>query len=516
MLSRKLGHSGNRIFGTIDKSGIGIFGSNFNVAGNSITNAGSSFPLPVNGFSLIDFSPCIKLLGNTTQALDLHIESPDHVGQLNQELHQVLKAVIAIRELCIDASQHLQSLAVKQAIADCQQCLETNLEAAASICCGPSRNVGGWEEDLKTIEWELCGKEYVEGFRKQMKGQTSALDMLLIQLRISSERPQSPSHLNQLPFSQAALAKIQDSIASNTTLLRGLTQQQSDYLESLMQIIRQQQELIQQLQQLPAQVELQRPVILLDACGRIAPFHLDFINSKEAFVAVLEVRFKDIGLEKIQKEEYILEERQRRREIDLSKPWNAVFMPGQKVDMSMIFQRSHTRKSLENCHGCGATGQYSGTDFECPNCGINCTRRIQDIEDTTTEDVTPFESPRQLWRPSPTRKRKLSCLSEPSIQDFRRVRVIEFRRRLHTQQMDSRRYGFTTPNDTLYNKKPQLSPESMQRAYKSYQIQLMLLEQRKKYHQMDSRRDGFTTPNDAIYNREPQLSPDSMRRAYKP
>jgi hypothetical protein len=32
---------------------------------------------------------------------------------------------------------------------------------------------------------------------------------------------------------------------------------------------------------------LQQPVILLDACGKIAPFHLEFVDSLEAFVAVM-------------------------------------------------------------------------------------------------------------------------------------------------------------------------------------------------------------------------------------
>lgn len=37
---------------------------------------------------------------------------------------------------------------------------------------------------------------------------------------------------------------------------------------------------------LAPQIERERPVILLDACGRLCPVHLEFINSAEAFLAV--------------------------------------------------------------------------------------------------------------------------------------------------------------------------------------------------------------------------------------
>ncbi len=38
---------------------------------------------------------------------------------------------------------------------------------------------------------------------------------------------------------------------------------------------------------IPQQVLLQQPVILLDAFGKIAPLHLDFIDSLDCFTAVL-------------------------------------------------------------------------------------------------------------------------------------------------------------------------------------------------------------------------------------
>jgi hypothetical protein len=58
---------------------------------------------------------------------------------------------------------------------------------------------------------------------------------------------------------------------------------------------------MQKLQfQLSPQVDRQQPVYFEDAHGRIAPFHIEFINSFEAFQAVMEVRFRHLpGLKKV-------------------------------------------------------------------------------------------------------------------------------------------------------------------------------------------------------------------------
>lgn len=77
--------------------------------------------------------------------------------------------------------------------------------------------------------------------------------------------------------------------------------------------------------EIPAQVLLQSPVILFDARGRISPFHLDFISSLDAFMAVLCIRFHDLGLEKIESEEFSLEDAARGHEIDLRLPWAGLF-----------------------------------------------------------------------------------------------------------------------------------------------------------------------------------------------
>jgi hypothetical protein len=112
---------------------------------------------------------------------------------------------------------------------------------------------------------------------------------------------------------------------------------------------------------LPAQVLRQQPVQFLDAANRFAPFYLEFINSLEAFLAVLQVRFQGLGEEKIRKREFYLQDFATRHPIDISRPWDLCFFPGQSVEMSMTFEQAGPTDSTI-----------------CPACGINADGLWQD------------------------------------------------------------------------------------------------------------------------------------------
>ena len=104
--------------------------------------------------------------------------------------------------------------------------------------------------------------------------------------------------------------------------------------------------------EMPPQVLLQKPVIILDACGKIAPFHLEFITCTEAFLAVLKVCFKQAGvrppgLKKIDNSEFVLQHKQ--KDISLTKAWQKVFKPGQRVDMTTLFRRTHPEGTCPSC-----------------------------------------------------------------------------------------------------------------------------------------------------------------------
>jgi hypothetical protein len=102
---------------------------------------------------------------------------------------------------------------------------------------------------------------------------------------------------------------------------------------------------------LPPQIMQQQPVIFRDALDRIAPIHLEWINSWEAFLAVLKVRFKERGLRKVENMEFALQQAGSHRDIKVAESWEATFCPGQEINMSIVFhQTGYATSSL--CPSC--------------------------------------------------------------------------------------------------------------------------------------------------------------------
>ena len=149
------------------------------------------------------------------------------------------------------------------------------------------------------------------------------------------------------------------------------TQEQSQDLKELMLMILksnlQVYDIVLNMQmKLPVQIERQQPVIFLDACARLSPVHLEFITSAEAFLAVLKVRFQHAGLRKIKKGQFALEESRTRRLIDLRRPWHTCFLPGQRIDMSMIFSEPSDGGKTRICPGCrynSVSNEIGGIDW---------------------------------------------------------------------------------------------------------------------------------------------------------
>jgi hypothetical protein len=182
----------------------------------------------------------------------------------------------------------------------------------------------------------------------------------------ASETRATVKNNNDLLNSQADLT-----LTICRTVAACATQQTSRELQSIMtkvletnmkvyQIVLDMQKAIQT--QLPLQIDRQQPVYFEDAHGRLAPFHVEFINSLEAFQAVMEVRFRHVpGLKKFLRREYLLQEPGRKRKLNLQAPWELLFLPGRRVVMSMIFQTPQT--STSSCPGCQTENDVSTNDL---------------------------------------------------------------------------------------------------------------------------------------------------------
>jgi len=61
-------------------------------------------------------------------------------------------------------------------------------------------------------------------------------------------------------------------------------------------------------------------------------------------------RFQSAGAEKIENGEFILEENNTSRRVDLEQPWDTCFVPGETIRMTFIFfGRKHVESSQERC-----------------------------------------------------------------------------------------------------------------------------------------------------------------------
>jgi hypothetical protein len=128
------------------------------------------------------------------------------------------------------------------------------------------------------------------------------------------------------------------------------------------------------------------PAILEDGLGRIAPVHLQFVNSWDAFDAVLEVRFRGLdGHEKVIKRDFVLQEHATGFEIRRSRAWEASILPGQRIEMSFVFSQE----------GSFASTAVDASCTSCPKCGFVCSEK-QDSEVQWYGAVCLLESPREL------------------------------------------------------------------------------------------------------------------------
>lgn len=87
------------------------------------------------------------------------------------------------------------------------------------------------------------------------------------------------------------------------------------------------------------------------------------------------------GPQKIARGEFIIQESQTKRRIDLSRDWDSCFLPGQRVEMSMAFQRPAIEGDA--CPGCKANSRLLQTgsgpfdedqNIVCDVCGLTYCR----------------------------------------------------------------------------------------------------------------------------------------------
>ncbi|KAG8527010.1 uncharacterized protein KY384_008439 [Bacidia gigantensis] len=320
------------------------------------------------GFSVTDICMGLKIIKDSVNALDDEKGAANDLRALVTELDNLREGLSAVRDLLADESlPHAQHVALERAGNSCQKAIEEFLVSIAKYQPLLDTATKGIAQKFRKIRWGLCRKEDVANFRSQIERHASSISMLLISFQ-ARQRLRGDS-LTQIPVMTADMGDhLSDMMQSMSLEQRQcfmiIMQQNKDLLMNLEEM----RKMLSIERAMPSQILLQQPVILVDPFGKKAPFHLEFIDSPECFMAVLHVRFSKAGvspegLAKLDRQEFSLEDSQGRQKVDLQKPWRRAFRPGQQVDMRMIFHR------------------FSCAPNTCPGC-LNINNEVEDDDET--------------------------------------------------------------------------------------------------------------------------------------
>lgn len=321
------------------------------------------------GFSIGDFIATVNVMLTCVKAVRDGRGSSAEYSAFVSELESLEAGLSAIEDLRLCETAGREHAAVEQAVYRCQLCIESFVQTIAGYQRWLTPGTRGLRANIRKIQWAMCKKDDIMAFRNQLVLKCSSITMLLtaLQIRQGQHIARLQDGCQQVALTtRLAVTNLQTGQETNNGLVKGLSDQQAQQFEELVKEVCQLRVMVQLQERIPAQVALQNPVVLLDACGMVTPIHLDFINSAEAFLAVLRIRFKEHGittrgLQKLDNAEYVF--RNHRTELSLGQPWKTVFRPGEHVEMSMVFHRAVMTNTCPSCQCENAVREGSETEW---------------------------------------------------------------------------------------------------------------------------------------------------------
>ncbi|KAH7369731.1 hypothetical protein BKA65DRAFT_486888 [Rhexocercosporidium sp. MPI-PUGE-AT-0058] len=168
-----------------------------------------------------------------------------------------------------------------------------------------------------------------------------------------------------------------------------------------------------QLRGIPSQVKLRQPVVLNDALGRRAPFHLEYVTSHRVLNEILTLRFNnnDALQTYVRGGDYVLWSRNLQDTVDLDERWEDCFMPGDVVDMSIALQAN------KRCPMCGSKISLQANErVTCESCSTKYRRRQSQDQEKL---IGPPTAKQAFDAPPPP---EADILASPALQGF----IIDF------------------------------------------------------------------------------------------
>lgn len=354
------------------------------------------------GFSVGDLFLGLKLLKDSIDAVNDSKGAAADFTTLATEITSLQDGLEAIEELQSNLTFSIkQTSALDRAISSCQESIEEFLTSISKYQPHLQAKTSSLRSNYRKIKWAVCKKDDITKFKAQLGRNASTITMLLVTFQAkqtldSKASGHGLSVKTQCLNENYIAGMLKDMTVEQQQLFMIVIQQNKQLLHSIEDL----RSMLQTQSAVPPQVLLQQPVILLDPFGKLAPFHMDFIDSSECFMAVLKARFRSngvtrAGLSKLENGDFLIQDTQRRRAIDLNKNWAAVFRPGQTVDMSMVFHRFACPPST--CPLCLETNsdEEEHEQIHCGGCGL-CYQNVQAISKRSNDWLLPSDWKRGL------------------------------------------------------------------------------------------------------------------------
>ena len=321
------------------------------------------------GFSVGDFIAALELVSTVIDALRDSGTASTEYRELLRQLYSLETALLQVKRLEVEDAQQAELIALRQAASQCQRTIDEfwhKIQKHQPHLVHKSANHSRLKDKWMRIKWAVCTKDDVAKFKADLVGHTESIHLLLSTIQMGSMKIQSETRDHQ---QRTISGRIQDSYfkcmqkltAMSDHITNGL-RQSTQLLEMTTHVLRtnvQVFQIVKQIQdiitRIPGQIDRQQPVFLIDALGRTSPFHLEFVRSPEALIAVLAANFEKYGAaSKIQNREFAIEDSLTKQDVNFESDWDLCFFPGQRVEMSMIFEQQTTPKTT------------------CPRCKIAC------------------------------------------------------------------------------------------------------------------------------------------------
>lgn len=138
------------------------------------------------GFSACDFIQALELVATVIDALRDSGDASIEYRELIRELYTLETALLRVKRLELDESQHAEVIALQQAAAQCQRTIDdfwTKIRAYQPHLHRQSSQVRLKDRWMK-IKWAVCKRDDVAKFKADLVGHTESIQLLLTTIQL--------------------------------------------------------------------------------------------------------------------------------------------------------------------------------------------------------------------------------------------------------------------------------------------------------------------------------------------